>query len=336
MRPAAWLFGFTLLAAAISPAWGQVSSHQLLVGLDLQSARLDVHAPPSVQAHLLDRLRERAAAARLIFPDPHSPHSGQLPLLTLSVHAQPLGEVCHFKSLIHLSLDLMETVIPIRTSMPYTNSTWIAESPPTVRDSPSPASLAEEAAALFDRFVVAYTRANGAGSPPHAAPEVPRAGPPAPAPPASSVDATLATLTPDALQFDLLTTHHGAPLRHAALTQLAEAGLPLPLQPPIERPVTLSLELLQHPLAPDCPGQVLYEAGLFLVEEVVPARAPTILLWSDTWACQQVQVVPPRTPEQLDADRERLVAAFLRDRHTAIHPALGRRGTLRESTCPGS
>ena len=68
-----------------------------------------------------------------------------------------------------------------------------------------------------------------------------------------------------------------------AIHQLTEAGFPVPLDRRGNGAVTLGIELTEPSIEDQCPGNVLYESGLHLVEEVRIKRNPRISIWSDTW-----------------------------------------------------
>ncbi|OGW48815.1 MAG: hypothetical protein A2V62_09405 [Nitrospirae bacterium RBG_19FT_COMBO_58_9] len=73
----------------------------------------------------------------------------------------------------------------------------------------------------------------------------------------------------------------------------------------------MSIESIQRPVEGQCPGKILYESGLFLVEEVQIERNPQILIWSDTWIRETLQVVSPMSLQQLALDQDALLKQFI-------------------------
>jgi len=78
----------------------------------------------------------------------------------------------------------------------------------------------------------------------------------------------------------------------------------------------MSLELTQRALDDRCPGKVLYEQGLYLVEQVRVTRRPLVSLWSDTWLQESVRIVPPRSLRELETDQRLLLQEFLQSHAT--------------------
>ncbi|GKS58704.1 hypothetical protein YTPLAS18_22310 [Nitrospira sp.] len=97
-----------------------------------------------------------------------------------------------------------------------------------------------------------------------------------------------------------------------AFEQMAAAGWPLAEREMEDKTVTLGIELVQHSLDAECPGLVLYESGVFVVEEARIPRAPDAQFWTDSWARQSVRVVPPVSDAQLAADQGALLVEFIR------------------------
>jgi hypothetical protein len=77
-----------------------------------------------------------------------------------------------------------------------------------------------------------------------------------------------------------------------------------------------SQRLSQRALGDHCPGKVLYERGLYLVEEVRITRRPRVLLWIDTWLQESVRIVPPLSRQGLESDLRLLLQEFIRTHHT--------------------
>lgn len=95
------------------------------------------------------------------------------------------------------------------------------------------------------------------------------------------------------------------------MQQLTEAGLSLSEEPNGNTAVTVGVELIQRSLDNQCPGRVLYEQGLYLVEQVRIKRNPQVSIWSDTWLRESVGIVPPVPIHQLDVDQDALVQQFI-------------------------
>ena len=75
--------------------------------------------------------------------------------------------------------------------------------------------------------------------------------------------------------------------------------------------VSLGVELTQQTLEDRCPGKVLYESGLYLVEQVQIGRNRQVSIWSDTWMRETIAVVTPRTQAQLESDQDALLRQFI-------------------------
>jgi hypothetical protein len=56
---------------------------------------------------------------------------------------------------------------------------------------------------------------------------------------------------------------------------------------------------------------VLYERGIYVVEPVQVARSPHVTLWSDTWHEDSIRILPPLSTDELAADQQRLLEAFI-------------------------
>lgn len=98
----------------------------------------------------------------------------------------------------------------------------------------------------------------------------------------------------------------------------AEAGLPIPGSDSSQRPpsAVLTLTLDSRRIDDLCPGKVLYEQGVYLIEQVRVTRQPLVMLWSDIWFKESLRIAPPRSLLELEADQRLLLQEFLQSHAT--------------------
>lgn len=243
--------------------------------------------------------------------------STPIALLKFTLNPVPLGDICPAKVLYAPSVFLIEPVIVPRNGEVMQDVTWSAETAPQARPPLTAEELEQDLDLLISRFLEAYRLANPARRPQPTAPGQPDSSQPrVDDPPASSTPDTrggvsLQGLAIDKVQLMVSAGRLTAPLTTRALHQLTIAGLPLSIEPQGEDAASLSLEFIQRTIGEHCPGKVVYETGLFLVEPVRLIRNQRIRIWSDTWVRERTHVVPPVPVQQLESDQEALVREFI-------------------------
>lgn len=291
----------------------------LMHDLDLQQVQLVVVAAPDVAVRFSERTRRLFAQAGLPLAPPDQPHSPPSATLKLTLNPTPLNETCPGNVLYEPSFALIEPVIVPRNSGLMHDITWIAGIPPQAR---APVGV-EELEVDLDGFVQKFIASYKLGNPEWRSPRVQGdrknsggqhvvQGPPGAVVPEVRADVSLKGLDADTLQLSVLAGRWTEPLTTRALDQLTNAGLPVSLEQHGRDSAILSLELIQNPIEGQCSGKVLYETGLFLVEQVRITRNPQLLVWSDTWARERVEVVPPVTLQQAELDQDALLKQFIR------------------------
>jgi hypothetical protein len=302
----------TISMAATTAYWNTAEE------LDLSRVRLVVVASTELKEALHHRTLALFKSAGLSLPDSDSSQAPRLATLTLALNPQPLTDICPGKVLYAPSLALTEPVTIQRTNAVIQDSTWLFESTKQVREPVTVEQVEADLDGLINQFIADYKAANPLNRPQDkpATPDVD--------------DTQLLSLTPDlderhrdrnlqaihAVSLSVLAERWSSALKANALRQLAEAGLRLVPDAAEDGAVSLSLELTQRALGDHCPGKVLYERGLYLVEEVRITRRPLVLLWIDTWLQESVQIVPPLSRQGLESDQRLLLQEFIRTHHT--------------------
>lgn len=311
-----------LLSVFSMPAQGAENPSDLnlpvMRNLDSHHIRLVVASAPE----MTDRFRERVThifiTAGLPLYSQAQTHTAPTALLKLTLNPAPLGEICPTKVLYTPSLVLIEPVIVPRNSEVMQDITWSAETSPQARPPLTIEELEQDLDWLVSRFIEAYQLANPARRQQKVESEQTNSmnphGDDAPArlTPDTRTGVSMHGLALDRVQLSAVAGRLTSPLATRALRQFTAAGLPMSLEPQGQDTASLSLEMTQRPIGEHCPGKVLYEAGLFLVEQVSLIRNQRIRIWSDTWTREHIQIVPPVSVEQLESDQESLVGEFLR------------------------
>ncbi len=292
---------------------------QTTEGLDLDRVQFVVSAPPEFTSRLSRHARSLFAKAGIALPDSEGQDRPPIATLTLTLDPQPLRDSCPEHILYAPSLALTEPVLIPRNSVIMTNVTWLAHTGAQVRKSVTFADLEHDLEEFMHQFVADYRAANAGSrsSIPGTAPASPhpdtlRQNSPATTPEAIHSDSTLKALRIDQLQFAVSAGRFSRALRPRALQQLDNAGLILLPDQHHNGQTTLGVELIQQPLEDRCPGKVLYESGLYLVEQIQLMRNPRVSIWSDTWLRETTLVVAPRSQEQLESDQEALLRQFIK------------------------
>lgn len=314
-------------ASSICPIWllialvwtASASAAPPLEGLDLRTTTMVVVGPEPHVAILRDRAQALFAAAGLPAL-PAEPTEGRAKAtLTLALDAQPLGGVCPNHVLYRPALSLTEPVVIARNGVAMSDISWELHAGRQVRASVSPDDLLADLERFLGQFIADFLVANrnipktGAGqSGLDRSTDDSRLSPPLHVSPQDTVQGGVVGLWTERLVVQALAGEHSRSLENRAIRQLTTAGLSASVPSGAAAPLTLSIELVQQSLYDRCPGLVLYEAGLFLVEEVQIRRNPRVVIWSDTWTREQARVVPPATRAQLEADQDALLEQFIR------------------------
>lgn len=309
---AVWAFGPVRVMAA-SSAYVQTTER-----LDLHRVGFAIAAPPEFTSRLSERARARFAQAGLPLGDSGNT-GGPLPAtLTLTLSAQPLTDTCPGHVLYAPSLTLSEPVIISRNSELLNDVTWLAHTGAQVRQPITLPELERDLDAFIEQFVADYRAANtGIHSlDSERAPMISRADSPPPVSisaehTAAHSDAGLKELRVDQLRISVSAGRFSQALTTRALQQFSDAGRPITPGREHNSQVALGVELTQQPLEDRCPGTVLYESGLYLVEQVQIGRNRRVSIWSDTWLRETTQVVPPRSQRQLESDQDALLRQFI-------------------------
>jgi hypothetical protein len=276
--------------------------------LDLTRIRLLIIAPSALQEPLRHRVMRHFAQAGLPLPESDSSQEPSPALLTLTLNPRTVEHTCPGKVLYAPSLKLTELVTAPRTGAVYQDTTWVYSSEPDVLEAVTAQHLDEDLDRLVTQFITDYHAANHAlpSQGPHSSPLPSNATP-------SHQDRRLGDLR--TIRVSVLAGPWSSTLKAAAVRQLASEGIASPSNLADSDIVDLSLELIQSPLGDQCPGYVLYERGLYLVEQTQVARRPEVRIWSDTWSQHSLQIVPPRSRQELEADQTELVRTFLSSYH---------------------
>lgn len=291
---------------------------QTTEGLDLRHIRFAIDAPPELVLQLSARAQSRFAQAGLTVGDPDGTDQQPIATLTLTLNAQPLTGTCPGHVLYAPSLTLREPVTITRNSVLMNDVTWLAHTGSQVRKPVTVSDLELDLDTFIEQFIADY-RAGNAGirqSNSSGTPIVSDNNPP----PTVSVmtesqkahpDAGLKELRADQLRVSVSAGQFSQALMTRALQQFSDAGHSLKPSHGQDNQITLGVELTQRTLEDRCPGKVLYESGLYLVEQIQLARNRRVSIWSDTWLQETTQVVTPRSQQQLESDQDALLRKFL-------------------------
>ncbi|MCS6293459.1 MAG: hypothetical protein H8J66_10345 [Nitrospira sp.] len=298
---------------AATSAYGQTTE-----GLDLNRVQFVISAPPEFTSRLAQQARSLFAKAGLPLPDSEDQDRPLIATLTLTLDPQPLRNSCPEHMLYAPSLALTEPVLIPRNSVIMDNVTWLAHTGAQVQKSVTIADLEHDLEEFINQFIADYRSVNAgsrssipgtASAVPH--PEAPHPDAATTAPEALHSDSALKGLRIDQLQISVSAGRFSHALTARALQQFNEAGLALSPGQHHNGRLTLGVELTQQSLEDRCPGKVLYESGLYLVEPIQLTRNPRVSIWSDTWLRETTLVVGPRSREQLESDQDALLRQFI-------------------------
>jgi hypothetical protein len=284
--------------------------------LDLRQVQLIVVAPDTLKTALHDRALTRFAEAGLPVLGSHSSQTPPLAVLTLTLDPHPIDDLCPGKVLYAPSLALTEPVTIPRTGATIRDTTWLLETDKEVRGPVDDELITTDLDRFISQFITDYKTANRQAQERHTTPDLP-VEPQfliAPNIPQRQADRELRKI--QVVSLSVLAGRWSSALRDKAVRQLTEAGLRLVPDTGEDGMVSLSLELTQRPIGDHCRGKVLYEPGLYLVEQIRVTRRPQVTLWSDTWLQESVRIVPPLSLEELEVDQRLLLQRFLRSHET--------------------
>jgi hypothetical protein len=300
-------------AISIAATTAYVSSTEQL---DLPHVQLVVVAPDELKESLRNRTLALFAEAGLPIPGSHSPQTPSSAVLTLTVDPRPIDDLCPGKVLYAPSLSLTEPVTIPRTGSTIRDTTWLFEADKEVRGPVDHERIRADLDIFITQFITDYKTANRRPQEKHTTPNSDSEQRFAIVPGISNREADRGLRKIRAFSLSVLAGQWSSALKTNAVRQLTEAGLHLMPDAGEGRVASLSLELTQRALDDRCPGKVLYERGLYLVEQVRITRRPLVTLWSDTWFQESVRIVPPPSLQELEADQRLLLQEFLRSHET--------------------
>lgn len=319
--PFRWLCLLFVLPMTVLPRSGMAARSvdvPIMQDLDLHQVQIALVAAPEFRERFYDRTLSLFAKAGLHLPPRNKPDSPPAATLRVTLNPTPLGDTCPGNVLYEPSLALIEPVIVPRNSELMHDITWSTGTPPQVRAPVSVEELDADLDGFLQTFIASYTLGNPGWRLPdeHDDRKTSERPPVAVSPSVSEVPdlragVSLKGLDLDTLQLSVLAGRLTTPLATRALHQLTDAGLPVSLDQRGNGGAGLSLELIRRPIDDYCPGKILYEAGPYLVEQVLIKRNPQISIWSDTWTRENLQIVPPRSVQQLESDQVGLLKQFI-------------------------
>lgn len=285
--------------------------------LDLSGIHLVVVASTELKEALHNRALALFKSAGLSLPDSGSSQAPRLATLTLTLNPQPLTDICPGKVLYAPALALTEPVTILRTSTVIQDSTWLFETTRQVREPITAEQIEADLDGLINQFIADYKAANplGRSQDKPATPDVDDSQRLSLAPDLDDRPGDRSLQAISAVSLSVLAERWSSALKSNAVRQLADAGFRLVPDAAEDGAASLSLELTQRALGIHCPGKVLYERGLYLVEEVRITRRPRVLLWIDTWLQESVRIVPPLSLQGLESDQHLLLQEFIRTHH---------------------
>ncbi|MBH0203214.1 MAG: hypothetical protein HP496_13185 [Nitrospira sp.] len=284
--------------------------------LDLRQVPLIVVAPNKLKAALHHRALTLFTEAGLPIPGSHTSQQPPSAVLTLTLDSRPIDDLCPGKVLYAPSLALTEPVTIPRTGSTIRDTTWLIESDKEVRGPVDDERIMTDLDGFIHQFITDYKTANRRPQERLTTPAV-TVDPQFSLPPRSSQQQTDQELREiRVLSLSILAGRWSSALRANAVRQLTEAGLRLTANAGENGAISMSLELSQRALDDRCPGKVLYEQGVYLVEQVQVTRRPLVTFWSDTWLHESVRIVPTRSLLELEADQRLLLQKFLQAHET--------------------
>jgi len=284
--------------------------------LNLRQVQLVVVASDQLRESLHNQALARFAETGLPLPTAYPFQTSPPTVLTLTLDPRPIGDHCPGKVLYAPSLALTEPVTIARTGSTILDTTWLFEIRTEVRRPVDHDRIKADLDLLINQFITDYKTANRQSRESQTPPNN-----------ESEPQSSMTRDVPDrhtalelqkirVFSLSILTERWSSTLKTIAVRQLTEAGLRSIDDVVGNDPASLSLELIQLSLDDHCRGKVIYQRGLYLVEQVRIARQPSVMLWSDTWFQEAVLVVPPLSRKELEADQHMLIQKFLHSRES--------------------
>jgi len=316
-RHAAWfLIALTLTSHTTTSIAATTAYMSSTEQLDLHQVQLIVVAPDKLKPALHRRALRLFAEAGLPIPDSDSSQTPSSAVLILTLDSRPIDDLCPGKVLYAPSLALTEPVTIPRTGSTIRDTTWLIESDKEVRGPVDDERMTTDLDGFIRQFITDYTTANRQPQERLTTPDVTVAPQFSLTPniPQQQTNQDLGEIR--VLSLSILAGRWSSALRANAVRQLTEAGLRLVPNTGEDGAISMSLEFTQRALDDRCPGKVLYEQGVYLVEQVRVTRRPLVMLWSDVWLKESLRIVPPRSLRELEADQRLLLQEFLQSHTT--------------------
>lgn len=316
LRYSAW--SLSLLTVAFLPNISSAATTAYMSSteqLDLRQVQFVVVAPAQLQESLHRRALALFTEAGLPIPGSPPSQTSSSAVLTLTVDPRPIDAICPGKTLYAPSLTLTEPVTIPRTGSTIRDTTWLMETGKEVGGPVSNERINADLDSFIRQFISDYKTANRRPEDTSSTLDV-SVNPQSsltPNIPHQQVDQDLREIR--VLGLSVLAGQWSSALKATGTRQLTKSGLRVVPNAGGDGVVSLSLELTQRGLDEHCPGKVLYERGLYLVEQVSVTRRPLVLLWSDTWSRESMRIVPPLSLQELEADERLLLQEFLQS-HT--------------------
>jgi len=285
--------------------------------LDLRQVSFLVTAQPEFQDRLYTRAIKQLREANISWPE-SDPATEKSATLKLMLKPEPLEALCPGKVLYAPSFMLIEEVIVERTAEVIKDSTWSSTKAIHVREPLTSEEIENDLDGFISRFIDNFRMGNPTVSPGTKRLQKNRSS--EKAAPTRSMggdvssgirNVSLKGLKLEAVNFLLSAGASYKPLYSRAMELASKEGIKLAFRPNAKTPATLTLTLDSRPLDEVCPGKVLYEASLELVEEVKIRRNSSVYLWTTTWSRRNVQVTEPVSTNKLEADMNGLLGQFI-------------------------
>lgn len=316
VQPIGWLFALSLAFTSTASIAATTAYMSSIEQLDLHQVQLIVVAPDKLKPALHRRALRLFAEAGLPIPDSDSSQTPSSAVLILTLDSRPIDDLCPGKVLYAPSLALTEPVTIPRTGSTIRDTTWLIESDKEVRGPVDDERMTTDLDGFIRQFITDYTTANRQPQERLTTPDVTVAPQFSLTPniPQQQTNQDLGEIR--VLSLSILAGRWSSALRANAVRQLTEAGLRLVPNTGEDGAISMSLEFTQRALDDRCPGKVLYEQGVYLVEQVRVTRRPLVMLWSDVWLKESLRIVPPRSLRELEADQRLLLQEFLQSHTT--------------------
>jgi len=290
-------------------------------GLDFSQVDFIVVAQPEHQERLYSRAVRQLREAG-IYKAESGHATKKTAALTLTLKPELIGNACSGKVLYAPSLKLMEEVIVARNGSSIQDVTWSSEQAAYPVLPRSIQEIEADLDSLISRFIINYKMGNpavssqrefheGDGLKHNAITKLILAEKDFPQIMSGrSADASLRGLDLESVNFMLWAGASSKPLHAQAIKRAEKAGLKLVFKPNAKTPIALNLRLDSRSLDEACPGKVLYDASLELVEQVKIKRNPSIYIWATPWSRHKTQFTNAVPFKQLETDVNELLDQF--------------------------